>query len=198
MAILSLGGLYTLTVHKKFSEQIRHIQFRIAVYFSIALFGAFSVLYFFQNQFDFLDVLALGCAFLLPVTIMEAWQAFNSFPKTEKRVWYYSKEILPEPNLRYIDNTRVKLKLVIDEAKMTELETSLPTTLELEKAFFYAVQAHDPFKEGDGTFFKTNDDPYGWIFYTQKPFSKTYLVPDDTIFENKIKPNTVIYAKRVD
>jgi hypothetical protein len=195
--LLFLGCVYIAIAQKRLADEESPSQFLKAVYFALALFFAFSVVYFSQAQFDFLDVFALSCAFLLPATIFESWDAFNAIPKNEKSIWYVSNDIPPLSNLRYIENTKVKLRLVIDEAKAVKVETSLPTTLELGRAVYYIIKSQDPFQEGDGTFFKTNGEPYGWVFYTKNLFSKTYFIPHETIFNNHIKPNSVIYAERI-
>ena len=197
IGLLALGTVYAVLSHRKFVEHIPPSHFVKAVYISLALFLAFGVVYFFHEKFDFLDVFALSCAFLLPSTIAESWLAFNSITKSEKDIWYYAKDVPAPSNIRYIENTKVKLKVFVDEAKAIDLVTSLPTTLELQLAIYYVIQSENPFNEGEGLFFKSNDQPYGWVFYTKKLFSKNYFIPDATIFENHIKPYTVIYAERV-
>jgi hypothetical protein len=197
LALFGLGVVYALAVQTKFSHQLGQGKLNKAIYFSLALLFSFSVIYLFQGQFDVLNVLGLSCAFLLPVSVLEAWNNFTAIPRTEKSVWYYSKDIPAETTLRYLENIKVKLKVVVDEAKEAELMTSLPATVELERVMYQVIKSQDPFKDGDGTFFKNSDQPYGWVFYTKKGFNKTYLIPDETLFENKIKPNTVIYAKRI-
>jgi len=195
--LLFFGYVYAVIAQKKITEEETPSRFLKAVYFALALFFAFSVVYFFQAQFDFLDLFALSCAFLLPSTVIESWDAFHSIPKSEKSVWYVSKDIPPSSNLRYLENTKVKLKVVVDEAKTVKLETTLPTTLELGRAVYYFIKANDPFGEGEGTFFNADGEPYGWVFYTKNLFSKTYFIGDETIFANHIKPNSVIYAERL-
>lgn len=195
--IIVLGIIYTVITERRFADQNSPGHFLKGVYISLALFFALGVAYFFSQQFNFLDVFAVSCAFLLPAAVIESWHAFNAIPKSEKDTWYYSKDIPPPSNISYIENTKVKLRIVVDEAKTVNLVTSLPTTLELEKAIYYVISENDPFHDGEGTFFKTNDEPYGWVFYTRNLFSKTYFVPDNTLFENRIKPNTVIYAERI-
>lgn len=195
--LLFFGCVYVAIAQKKLTDEDSPSQFLKAVYFALALFFAFSVVYFFQAQFDFLDVFALSCAFLLPSAVFESWSAFHSIPKTEKSVWYVSKDIPPSSNLRYLENTNVKLHVLIDQAKVVKLETALPTTLELGQAIYYFIKSQNPFQDGDGTFFNSNGEPYGWVFYTKNLFSKTYFVPDETIFANHIQPNSVIYAERI-
>lgn len=195
--LLFLGCVYVLIAQKQIVEEESPSSFLKAVYFSLALFFAFSVVYFFKAQFNFLDVFGLSCAFLLPSVVAESWEAFISIPKNEKNAWYVSIDIPPLSNLRYIENTKVKLRVMIDEAKMVKVETALPTTLELGRAVYYVIKSQDPFQEGDGTFFKANGDPYGWLFYTKGLFSKTYFIADETIFHNHIKSNSVIYAERI-
>jgi hypothetical protein len=195
--LVCLGTVYAIITQNKFAEQDNPTHFVKAVYIALALLLAFSVVYFVKQQFNFLTVFALSCAFLLPATVLESWHAFTAIPTTKKDIWYYEKDLPPASNIRYIENTKVQLRIIVDEAKVVQFPTSLPTTLELEKAIYYVIRANDPFHDGDGTFFKTNDEPYGWVFYTRNLFSKTYFVPDDTIFENHIKQHTVIYAERV-
>jgi hypothetical protein len=195
--LLFLGAVYATITQTKFTEQAFPSQFSKAVYFSLALFLAFCVVYFFQGKFNFLDVLALSCAFLLPVSIAASWKVFISIPKNYKHVWYYSQDTPADSNFVYLENTPVKVEVVIDGTKVSRLKTTVPTTLELGTAIYHLIKTQDPLKNGRNTFFDEGQSPFGWIFYTKKMLSKSYLTPEETIFENRIKPNTVIYAERI-
>lgn len=200
MSLLGIGGIYALVSYIRFQRLPGLNFFGFACIFSLCLFLALSILYFFKEQFQFLLVLPLSFAFLLPVAVMESWLAFDFLPEveTEKQVWYYYEDPSFNPSFLYIENIPVNLKIVIDEKNAAQIKGSIPVALKLSRASSQLMLTNDPLKKGLGTFYNPGMQPYGWVFYTKKMRKPRYLDPEETVGGNEIKPNTTIYAERID
>lgn len=195
--LLLLGFIYVLGMQKKFAAPESKELFSKAIYFSLALFLALSTIYFFKGAWKLFEILPLCCAFLLPATVTESWRMFSAISGDQKKPWYYANDIPPEPIFVYLENISVRLRLMIDNETVSELKSTAPTSLKLGTAFYYIVKAQNPAGQENSLFLDQKETPYGWLFYTRKNLSKVYLKPDETILENKIKPNTVIFAERI-
>jgi hypothetical protein len=199
ISLLAIGGIYAWVYQKKF----RHIPgvsfFALACLFAVFLLFALSILYFFKEQFQFLLIFPLSCAFLLPTAITASWNAFDfsSEVENEKKVWYYHDDPTFDPSFVYIENIPIALRIIIDGNKAAEIKGAMPVALELGMAVSHLVLKKDPLQKGLGSFYDHGMKPYGWIFYTKKIRKKQYLDPEETISGNGVKTNTIIYAERI-
>jgi hypothetical protein len=196
-ALLLLGYLYAMIAAKKMVEMRSRQLFRVGIYFSVALFISITIFSIYKDNVDFLHILSLGAAFLLPITQVESWRVFASIPVQQKHYWFYTGDIPPAASLVYLENTTVRLKIITGNASMPVIESKTPTSLDLGTAFFYIVKAERSIGENDHIFMEDSGKAYGWLFYTKKYFRKVFLDPDATLSANRIKPQTTIFAERI-
>ena len=197
-SILLLGCFYCASMQKKLTgkETFSH-----ALFLAVALFVSLSGFYFLKNSFQFIDILSLAAAFLLPNMIMEAWRLFHSISSRDKPVWSYSEEIPPEPLFVYLENKPLHVKLYIGDNHPLMISSVAPRTLPVGQAIFYILKKEVEANSVDWhpLFIDENGNPYKWLFYTQTyGFVKTYLNPEETLFENNIRSHALIIAKRIE
>ena len=78
------------------------------------------------------------------------------------------------------------------------LFSEMPLGVELSTAFYYTVTEEYDKLNANANFVNEEGKPYEWVFYkTQWFFWKRYLDPKNTLYENGIKPNTLITAERL-
>ena len=199
ICFLSLGGLYTVVVHKKLSVIEKKEAFPYALFLSFAILIFLTVASFVFNGIAFFDVVAFASAFLLPSVVAESWRLYQAIPEADHAAWYYTSEIPAQPIFVYLDKKPIRLKLVMNHVRSFEVPTMTPTSLNLGTAFYYIAKDLDNSGERLQFFLTEEKQPYGWVFYIKKlGFWKRYLNPEDTLEENNIKANTVIVAKRLD
>jgi hypothetical protein len=196
--VLLLGIAYAAFMQKKSVEE-REI-FSTALFLAAGLFISLSIFYFFKGRFQFLEILLLSSAFLLPSVIMEAWRTYNFILSKHKPSWVYSKDMPDEPLFVYLENKPVRVKMLIDDHAPVVISSVAPLSLKLGMAMFYIIkkEVQDSGGKWRAVFLGEDEQSHKWIFYTRNFFKKTYFNPEDTLFENKIRSNTLIIAKRLD
>lgn len=174
-----------------------HEAFTDAVYFVLVLVLALGAFTFFAGAFQWQNLLLCGGAFLLPATVAEAARLYDQLSASPKPVWQYAKDIPDEPPFVYLEKKPVLFHLKT-AGGAGQYPSQAPRSFPLGLAFFYAVKAAETGDNWRPFFIAPYRKPHRWVFYTQRFGLKIYLNPYETIFENRIRSNSVIVAERLD
>ena len=199
VSFLIFGCLYVAFMWKNFV--LKKDSLPIALFLTAALFVSLGIFYFMKGSFRFVDILSLTSAFLLPSVVIEAWRSFTTGLTADRPVWSYSKDIPESPVFVYLENKPVRVKLLIESLEPVTISASMPLPLKLGLAVFYIIKKDIEENAGQWSrfFIRENGEPYKWLFYTDTGgIMKTYLHPDETVSDNKIRSHTLIIAKRLD
>ena len=197
--LLFIGVTYAYVYQKKFQSVQGLRFFSVACVFAASLLLVLSGVYFFKEQFQFLLVFPLSCAFLLPAAIMASWNVFDFSDdvQNQKIVWYYHADESIDPSFVYIENLQVTLHVFVDERKAGAVKGTLPAAVELGTAISHLILKKDPLQKGLSSFYDPGMKPYGWIFYTKKLRKKHYLDPEETALGNGLFTKATIYVERI-
>jgi len=193
-----LGSLFAGFMHKRNSIFGKMGTLRYTVSLATGIVATLSVFYIYKNNFELATIIYLGCSFLLPCIVMEAWQQFINIPAVPKQAWYYSTDLPQEPPFVYLENIPVQIKLIKENRKPRLVSSIAPVSLNIGMMFYYAMKEPADSHRPGSLFVNENGKSHGWIFYISRfGLWKKYLVPGDTLFDNRIKPKQVIVAKCV-
>jgi|GEM_PF-6472523 len=188
-----LGCLFTTFARKKGSSLATG---KPALAFLLALLvcGVFATYQYFFAKWPVTVVVAAVSAFLVPFFIFESWLRFVSIPAVHPSLWYYRPDLPPAPKVVYLENTPIKIKVITAGKASKKISVSTPVQIQLGLAFYYAALGHAAGKEF--SFLDEDGQPYGWAFYIERfGFWRKNLDPDETLYDNGVKPKSVIIAE---
>ena len=195
-SFLLLGIAYAAWMQKTVTEGSEALAG--AGFFTLALLVAVGLFSYFAGALNFGQLLLFCCAFLLPSAVAEASRLYCTLATAPRQAWIYSDEIPEEPPFVYLEKKPVHIKLHLESGAEEARDSLAPLSLSLGLAFFYAVKEKRHRDEWRPYFLAENGRPYSWVFYTTRfGFWKTYLHPNETLFENRLRSNSVVIAQRL-
>lgn len=176
-------------------------------YSCIVSAGVFLVTYIIrlikaEEDNSIVTCLFYSCLFLLPYTIYQTWLYYkNILGVNIRKVWYLPALSSQVPTATvFLNSIRIKIKIAPTQGAAERIyETTVPGRLSLGNMFSHFV--YDVEKNA-GESFELKDEEnhmYGWQFMTTSFFGINRRAVDAelSLNENKIKSNTVIFARRV-
>jgi hypothetical protein len=196
---LLLGLAYATIVQKKLAIIDAKEAFTSSLSLAVSILFTLGIFYFFTGSLQLVKIISFSCTFLLPCIIIEAWRSYNKIPTLYKHLWFYSKEIPPEPIFVYVDNKPLRFKVIKEACRPKMVSCMAPVSLKLGMVFYYSLKEGNEFKKTTSLFMNATGEPYGWAFYISKyGLFKKWLQPGDTLSESKVRSNTMIVAKRIE
>ena len=154
----------------------------------------FASYHYFFLKWPVTVIVAAVSAFLVPFFIFESWLRFIAIPAVHPALWYYRADLPPAPNVVFLENTPIKVKVITAGKANRTISVSSPVQLQLGLAFYYAASANAAGREI--SFLDENGQPYGWAFYIERfGIWRKNLDPDETLYDNGVKPKSVIIAE---
>lgn len=188
-----LGALFTLFARKKDSP-LAGSKPGAAFFLALLICGVIASYHYLFIKSSVTVIAALIAAYLVPFFIFESWLRFVSIPAFHPSLWYYRSDLPPAPKVVFLENTPIKIKVITADKTSYKLSVSSPVQIQLGSAFYYAASGQSAGK--NITFSDENGQPYGWAFYRERfGFWKQNLDPDETLYDNGVKPKSTIVAE---
>lgn len=193
-----LGIVYAAWMQRMMAGADNGEIFLAAVFFTLALLVALALFCYFAGAFRGGQLLVLACAFFLPSTVAEAGRLFSAFADAPAQAWVYSAEIPDEPPFVYLEKKPMQILLQLENGAVESRTSMAPLSLPLGMAFFYAVKEGKSKEEWQTYFVNESGRPCSWVFYKKRlGLWKTYLHPYETLFENRLKSASKLFAERL-
>jgi general stress protein CsbA len=216
VVLFLLAGVWFWLRVKPLASLRRHFTsylITITVLSFIFLVGGYVAGYFLFNKFftalfcklDFIDTMApAAIAAMVPLFFDLAFESAVNIPPRVYKKWTYPEK----PLVMDMDNIDLSNFAVVTfvfskkdgENSNSNFQSKAPYTIRLGDLFYFFVQEWNYKNPGNTIdFLDVNGKPFGWNFTLKKPWwpAKTYLDPDLSVKENKIKVNTIIKTERV-
>jgi len=157
------------------------------------VFAAFSYVYL---RLPLLSVVSAATVFLIPVFVHLSWYFFNSIPTVLPELWYYRPDLPAAPKLVFFENIPLKIKLTDANGSLVKLTNTLPAQTQLGLAFYHLVTEKNNSGRTKIDWVDESGAPIGWAFYKKTfVFFKTPLHPEATVYENELRPKTVVIVE---
>jgi hypothetical protein len=203
---LLLGWLNIKYIHKHMKEVAqRPYVFEIMLLCTVTLLGMalFSIVFNLCNELQY-GLIASTC--LLPYLFISIYRqtylAYVNIPLEIFKVWTYSansmvdKGKLDMNNLMVIDIELFKNTNDTDLLRITAKASDDITFSGWFEIFLTDYNKKSPLSP---IYYYDEAEPYSWIFYVKSSFlmRSKYIDPDLSFKENKIRPHSAVYARRV-
>ena len=174
------------------------LKFIIVYTVGLALLVSITSLLLFPIDIKQLQVIAIttGSAFLLPFAIYACVYYFRSIGTSQYQPWVIPADAVPDARKSLMLNSiGFKIKINVKESDITPtlFTIHLQAGLKLSVVFIRFLYDHNDTVEA----VDSNDNSYGWLFYTWSRWGKKMLDPDLTLSENEIRRGTVIVVERI-
>jgi hypothetical protein len=119
------------------------------------------------------------------------------------KTWSYPDKPLPDPTDSELAAPMVisfEFKKKTDDQAFTSFRAKAPKDIQFGKLFYFFINDYNG-RHPEGTI-ETGSRPnlpYRWVFHFKPRFlsGKKYLDPDETVYHNKIKENSIIVCQRI-
>lgn len=142
--------------------------------------------------------------FVVPVLFTGAVEAYFRVPERVFKTWMYPlHQQVPEPTdneMAYPLVISFEFKKKTDDDSYTIFRAKAPKDLEFGRLFYYFINDYNSrHPEGNIEFLSDKSLPYPWVFHFKRKWysSARYLDPEDTVYHNHIKENSVIVCHRI-
>ena len=203
ISFIAIGYVYTSLlannpVAKKYSLSIKLVHFSS---FAFGIFLMFMLLQLFTHQRLFSIAFASSCAYMLPYIFWQSRIYYLYIQQKQLKIWRIRELTKNERFNVSLNSSKItfKIRKHYYAPEETLYTTVAPAYLQLGRIFSNLMAKEN----GDGIINIQNTDsnkkPIGWLFYMKylKGYYRRYLNPDKNAAENKIKGDSVIFAKRI-
>jgi hypothetical protein len=141
------------------------------------------------------------CLFLLPLLLLQSWQAWLSIPAEQYKVWF-NPPGGPDPVFLYWPrNYPIHFRLTSHYHEQADalFPMTAPAKVRLGKLFFhFLLEEHQSGRTGIDTVGQ-DGQPYGWAFYVRERgrWGVRRLDPELNLEENKIRRQGIIQVIRI-
>ena len=165
----------------------------------IICFGV-GIIYWLGNLHMIWLSIVAGAAFFLPWITTFSNHAYVSIPEIQYPVWYKQNNLIDNKAFVFLASVSIKIKLSIHALDKSDkiFYSTVPAQMEVGKIFHYFL-IQQQMKEIIIETENENEASYGWLFYIQslKGYQLKPLNPNFNLWENQVKSNNTIIAKRV-
>lgn len=141
--------------------------------------------------------------FLVPFFFVKAMDWKSMIPERIFKTWVYPiDKPIPDPTDSELAMPMVvsfEFQKKVNDADYTIFRAKAPKDIQFGKLFYFFINDYNS-RHPEGIIeVSSKAGPYPWVFhYKPKLFVKTrYLDPDETVFHNLIKENSVIVCNRI-
>lgn len=177
-----------------FAQKIRYT----AMLALLLLVAAAVCLYLFTASLP-LAATAFVCAFVWPFTLTEAARLFEVVTDAPIGVWHYSPDLSLQKATTFLNSIPVRFRIKAGQSGDDGYVAAFraPVRMKLGLLFYHTVQDQNS-KGGPGIkLVSPNGEPYGWMFSVSGFGGPRYLNPDLSLFDNGVKENAIVTARRV-
>lgn len=170
-----------------------------------AIGGVFMLLAFTAvGMENFSTLLAISIVwFLVPFLFSKSVDWYSMIPDRVFKTWIYPVDHpIPDPTDRELAMPMVisfEFQKKVDDADFTIFRAKAPKDIEFGKLFYFFINDYNSRHPESVIEVSSKTNPYPWVFnFKPKWLVKTrYLDPDETVFHNQIKENSVIVCNRI-
>jgi hypothetical protein len=141
--------------------------------------------------------------FLVPVLFVKAVSSFGLIPDRVFKTWAYPiDKPIPDPTdseMAFPMVVSFEFQKKVNDEDYTIFRAKAPKDIQFGKLFYFFINDYNS-RHPEGVIeVSSKSNPYPWVFHFKpKWFVKTrYLDPDETVFHNQIKENSVIVCHRI-
>jgi len=207
-ALMLLLGIIHLSVMARFLRWTSHTSYIpefLLTLTTVAIGGLFLLLALTAVKMKNFSTIMLSSViwFLVPFFFAKAMDLYRLIPEMVFKTWAYPVDHpIPDPS-----DSELALPMVIsfefqkkvNEENFTIFRAKAPKDIQFGKLFYFFINDYNS-RHPEGTIeVSAQTAPYPWVFHF-KPrwFVKTrYLDPDETVYHNLIRENSVIVCRRI-
>ncbi|MCX6223464.1 MAG: TssN family type VI secretion system protein [Bacteroidia bacterium] len=141
--------------------------------------------------------------FLIPFLFIKAMAWYSMIPEKVFKTWTYPVDKpIPDPTDAELASPMVvsfEFQKKVNQEDYTIFRAKAPKDIQFGNLFYFFINDYNS-RHPEGTIeVSTKSSPYPWVFHFKpKWFEKTrYLDPDETVFHNQIKENSIIVCNRI-
>jgi hypothetical protein len=141
--------------------------------------------------------------FLVPFFFIKALAWYSMIPERQFKTWIYPVDNpIPDPTDSELAMPMVisfEFQKKVNDADYTIFRAKAPKDIQFGKLFYFFINDYNS-RHPEGIIeVSSKTNPYPWVFHFKpKWLVKTrYLDPDETVFHNQIKENSVIVCNRI-
>ncbi len=209
LQILMLGlGILHISVIQKFLQWPSRTSFAgefLLTLNTAAAGGIFLMLAFMLAGMKNFSTLMLSSLawFLVPFLFVKALAWYSMIPERLFKTWTYPLDKpIPDPTDAELASPMVvsfEFQKKVNEADYTSFRAKAPKDIQFGKLFYFFINDYNSRHPESTIEVASKLNPYPWVFHFKpKLFVKTrYLDPDETVFHNQIKENSIIVCNRI-
>ena len=141
--------------------------------------------------------------FLVPFFFIKALAWYSMIPERQFKTWIYPVDNpIPDPTDSELAMPMVisfEFQKKVNDTDYTIFRAKAPKDIQFGKLFYFFINDYNS-RHPEGVIeVSSKTNPYPWVFHFKpKWLMKTrYLDPDETVFHNQIKENSVIVCNRI-
>lgn len=170
-----------------------------------AIGGVFLLLAFSLTKMENFSTLMISSIiwFLVPFFFNRSLEWYAMIPERIFKTWSYPLDKpIADPTDAELASPMVvsfEFQKKVNEGDYTIFRAKAPKDIQFGKLFYFFINDYNG-RHPEGTIeVATKQNPYPWVFHFKpKLFVKTrYLDPDETVYHNQIKENSVIVCHRI-
>jgi hypothetical protein len=142
--------------------------------------------------------------FLVPTLFVKSVEFFHKIPGKLFKTWVYPVgQQIPDPTDSEMASPMVvsfEFRKKVDEPDSTIFRAKAPKDIQFGKLFYFFINDYNSrHPEAMIETMAKSGMPYSWVFHFKpRVLAKTrYLDPDETVFHNLVKENSVIVCQRI-
>jgi uncharacterized membrane protein YdcZ (DUF606 family) len=141
--------------------------------------------------------------FFIPFLFSKAVAFYALVPDRVFKTWSYPDKPLPDPTDSELAAPMVisfEFKKKTDDQAFTSFRAKAPKDIQFGRLFYFFINDYNG-RHPEGTIEAVSRPnlPYQWVFHFKPRFltGKRYLDPDESVYHNKIKENSIIVCHRI-
>lgn len=194
-----LGYLHAVILRTNIAQLTPQQKLLYTFLLSGLLVGVLTAFYYLVGTLAPLTVFAYGCAFVWPYTVEEALRLFESFSSPPVMLWRYDPELPLQKSTTFLNSIPVRFKIqagqLSEEGRIVSFRA--PVRMKLGLIFYHTVQDQNSKTDRAIDLLSLDNQPYGWLFSIAGFGGSRNLDPELSLFENGIKENNLILARRI-
>lgn len=200
---LSAGFFHVDLLGRKISfQRLQYFGGGLVYTILLSVLVSITLLIFYLFADNSMAVMAIGSgiAFVIPHLLLHSWFLFKNIPPKQYPVWTHPSDAKNINDILIPEIITFKFLLPPRERETEQKEyfKTVPIEYKLGKVFYSMIESEEDKNEQSIEFKDSNDNLYGWEFYSfsLKGTIKKRLEPEDTLSDNSIRNNSIVYVKR--
>ena len=200
LGILFAGFLYTKLDFLNRLNLSGGLQYAAIVF--ICLFSVTLLTGIIKKNGSVVTSLFYSCIFLLPYLVYQTWIFYHSLAGSGyNKIWYPPEQAFKAPAATIsLNSVRIRIKVApLDGAAEKLYDITVPGKFSVGTAFANFMYGDEKTHADKIVFKDENNRLFGWQFFTSDFLGLVTrpVDPDLNLFENNIKDNSIIIARRI-